>query len=205
MAKKKVKKKLVTSKKIDVDQILLGKRQLFLFDVIDKKLAKELVKKMIALDKISHQPIMLYINSGGGSLDSGYSIIDTMKSIASPVFTLVVGGAYSMAGLISIAGDHRLMTRNSTWMAHDGAVETGGKFNDVIHYGKHIEQTQAHIFQFLREHTKLSEEELDKAKLGQLWLFPEECRERDIVDVVIELNRRKKIRWQRGAKPTSSK
>jgi len=191
-------------RKIDVDQILLSRRQLFLFETIDDKVAKDLVKKMIALDRINHQPIILHINSPGGCISDGFSIVDTMKGIQSPVFTFIIGDACSMAGIIAIAGDFRLMSQNSIWMAHDGSTAPRGKLTDIVHYGKHIEKLQSHMFKFLREHTKLNEEELAKARIGQLWLSPEECKERGIVDKIIE-NVERKVQWQREAKPTSSK
>ena len=174
--KKKVTKKPPSTreKKIDLEQIMLSNRCLFLFDVVTDKVAHDIVKRLIVLDRINHNPILLYINSPGGSISDGFSIIDTMKGIQSPIFTYIIGSAYSMGGIIAIAGDQRIMSQNSLFMVHDGSAGHRAKFQDLIDYGKHLEKLQSHMFRFLRNHTKLTEAELIKAKGGQLWLNAEE-------------------------------
>jgi len=187
-AKPKQLKKAITllkHRKVDVEQILLARRQLYLFEVVTEKIAKELVKNIMALDRISNEPIVLYINSPGGSIADGFAIIDCMQSVKSPIITMILGEACSMAGVISVAGDRRVMSKNSVWMAHDGSARPGGKFTDVIHYGEYIKSLQTKMFTFLRQYTKLSEEDLDKAKRGQLWLWQKECAEKGIIDIAI--------------------
>lgn len=51
------------------------------------------------------KPIMLYINSPGGSVTAGLAIYDTMQYISSPVHTLCVGQACSMGSLLLAAGE----------------------------------------------------------------------------------------------------
>ena len=57
--------------KIEIDQILLNSRQVFLFDDVNEDSAKEINMRLLALDKMSTDPILLYINSPGGCVDSG--------------------------------------------------------------------------------------------------------------------------------------
>ena len=170
--------------KIDIEQILLQKRQLFVFGEINEKLAYHITRQLVALAQISDEPIAMYINSPGGGVDDGFAIIDCMKGLAPMIITLVVGSACSMAGLISIAGDKRMMTTNSIWMAHDlraGIIDYASKIEDRAEYYK---KEQAKLFKFLRDHTKLSEKEIQKAIHGELWVYPEECLKKGIIDEI---------------------
>jgi len=188
MAIKKTKKKVakvVNGKKIDIGQTLLKHRQVFLFGVVNDEKAIDVIKQLVALDNVNHSPIALYINSPGGSVYSGFAIVDALRGLTSPVITIVMGSACSMGGIISIAGKIRIMTENSVWMAHDGFTNSHGKFNDVIDYGDYIKELQKKIFQFIRENTKLSEKEVNKAVRGQLWLSAKECLQKGVVDQVI--------------------
>lgn len=184
--KKKKKKKL----DIDIEQILLSKRQLFLFSAINEKSAKALIKNLIALDNLNNKPIVLWINSGGGCVSDGFSIIDVMKCIGSPVITLIVGQACSMAGVISIAGDKRWMAEHATWMAHEMAGGVWGDYTSkVLDRAGFLRKEQKKLMEFIKIHTKLTKRELRKAKKGELWLYPEDCIKKGIIDTVVKVGK----------------
>ena len=190
MAKKPKKRKKSVHKrkrfKIDVDQILLKRRQVFLFSVVKEETIRNIVREIIALDNINNDPIGLYINSPGGSVDDGFALIDTMRGVRSPIITIIMGQACSMAGIISIAGDKRFMTKHSVWMAHDMAGGIRGDYTTkVIDRTEFLKREQRKLNDFLRKHTKLSKAEVEKATHGELWFYPKECLKKGIVDVVI--------------------
>ena len=74
-----------------------------------------------------YKPIWLYINSPGGCIYDGLAIIDTMRSLKSPVFTVCCGMAMSMGAAILSCGDRRFITKNSTVMCHEASSGTEGK------------------------------------------------------------------------------
>lgn len=176
---------------LKIDQMLLRARNLFLFGAIDEKLSKELVKQILALNilnKLEHenQPILIRINSGGGQISAGLSIIDAIKYVKAPIMTLISGEACSMAGLISVMGDKRIMTKNSVWMAHPPA---GGVRHDYFQFErdriKSLELYEKIIEQILKKKTKLTKTEVKKAKHGELWLDAQQCKKKGIVDHII--------------------
>jgi len=187
MAKKvkKSKKKKKTILKIDIDQILLRYRQLFLFDTINSTLANKINKELFVLDRLNNKPIILRINSGGGSLPAGFSIIDTIKCIKSPIITVVTGYAASMAGLIFLVGEQRIMFEHSVFMAHDVSAYNVDYVTKMLDSAEYLKSRQKQVFEFLSKHTKLSQTELVKAKNGELWLFANECKKKGICDTVI--------------------
>jgi ATP-dependent Clp protease protease subunit len=164
----------------------LKNREIFIFEDINETLSKKVIQQLLYLDSVSHKDITIWINSPGGSVDDGFAIIDIMKKIKSNITTIIIGNVCSMAGHISINGDKRLITKNSTWMAHDmsGGI-TGDYTTKVLDRTKNLEVTQKKLHYNLKKNTKLSRNELDKAKHGELWLESKECKLKGIVDEII--------------------
>lgn len=186
---KKRKKKKTKVKDVNIEQTLLKERQLFLFGEINNKEAKSLIREIIALDKIEHKPIALYINSPGGNVDSGFAIIDTIRGILSPVLTVIVGEACSMAGLISVAGDVRLMSKHAIWMAHEMTAGDYDYVTKIKDRTKFFEVLEEKTQDYLKEQTKLTSKDLKKAQVGELWLGAKECLEKGIVGHIVPQKR----------------
>ena len=191
-SKKSTKKKLKVNKKtkkinkIDIDQIILHARQILLYGEINENMAYKIIRQLLTLDKISNKPITLMINSGGGSVCDGFAIIDTIKGIRSPVVTIITGKACSMAGLISIVGEEKLMTENSVWMAHDVATANYDYVTKYLARADNAKEVQRRVFAFLAKYTKLSSSDLEKARHEELWLYPKDCKKKGIVNYIIE-------------------
>jgi len=184
MAKRKNKKKRIRAK-IDIDQILLRNRQVFLFEPITSESAKRIVKQLIVLDKLKIAPIALYINSPGGYMNDGFAIIDVIRGLRSPIVTFITGEACSMAGLVSVAGHKKVMSTTATWMSHDIRSGQYARVTEVIDRAEFLKEEQKKVFDFLSQNTKLSKADLDKAVKGELWLNAKECLKKGIVDKVV--------------------
>ena len=65
--------------------------------------------------------ITLYINSPGGSVDSGMALYDVMQAVSCPIRTVCVGLAASMAALLFVSGAERDMLPHSRLMIHVGS------------------------------------------------------------------------------------
>jgi len=183
--KRKPRKK--APKEIDIHQVLLQSRQVFLNGEVNDEKAFEVNARLLALAEVSDEPIALWINSPGGSIYAGWAIIDTMRGLKVPVCTFICGYACSMGGLISIAGHKRVMTSNSIWMAHEmhtGCVDYAGKFQAR---SEHIAKMDKKIRVWLGDHTKLTSKDIEEAMRGELWLNAKECQRRGIIDMVAEV------------------
>ena len=190
-SKKRKKKRLTRIKRIikdeiKIDQILLHSRQVFLTGEINEEKSHEIISKLIALDKYMVAPIVLWINSGGGSVVNGLAIIDTIKGIPSPVLTIINGKAYSMAAMISITGDKRLITENSFWMQHEMTICEEDYISKAKDSFKFDEELQSLLAELIRKHTKLTEDDLERAKHGELWLGAKQCKAKGVVDNILK-------------------
>jgi ATP-dependent Clp protease protease subunit len=175
---------IVSKLEIDVTQLLLHSRQLFLHGVINEQSAEKVIKGMLALSEISDDPIIMWINSGGGNVLDGFAIIDIMKGLKCPVYTFISGKACSMGGLISIAGKQRIMTSNSIWMAHEMTVAGIDYISKYLARADFQKSLNKRLIRYLEDHTKLTRTEINKALREELWLSPEECKEKGIIDAI---------------------
>lgn len=71
-------------------------------------------------------PILLVIDSDGGDIVAGSTIIDAMQQCHHPVHTLCIGAAQSMGFLIFEYGEHREMWPRSFLMWHNAHMVAHG-------------------------------------------------------------------------------
>ena len=171
--------------KFDLDKILFDKRQIFLYDVIDEESSVKIIKELYALNSISQNPIMMYLNTPGGSCSDGLAIIDAMRTIESPVVTIVTNEVCSMGGHISVAGNKRICYTNSVWMAHDMSGYMEDYSGKIKYRAEFLEKYYNLLENNLRKYTKLTERELKLARDGELWLFSNEMVTKGIVDEIL--------------------
>lgn len=181
--KKKIKKKSL--QKIEIDQILFNTRHVYLTGVINEESSRDIIKELRALGEISTKPIIMHINSRGGYVQESLAIVDTMRTIKASVVTVITGIAASMAGIVSISGVERLMTKNAVWMAHNLALGSYDYLEKIVDKVDYLKQLEKQLFGIFRDRTKLSERELTKSRHGELWLFPDEAKKKGIVDLVV--------------------
>lgn len=105
----------------DIFSRLLKERIICLNGPVHDGLSATIVAQLLFLEGESpDKPISLYINSGGGSVTAGLAIYDTINYIRSPVSTICVGQAASMASLLLAGGapGKRYALPHSSIMVH---------------------------------------------------------------------------------------
>lgn len=123
-----------TSRGIDqvmIEDEMLERREIFLTTDVTGESCSELIKQLMYLErKSTTAPITLYINSPGGSVNSGLAVYDCMSLMKAPIKTVCIGTAASMGSILFLAGAEREMLPHSTIMIHDpsfASLNIGGK------------------------------------------------------------------------------
>ena len=89
----------------DIYSRLLKDRIVFLDGEVNDHSASIIIAELLFLEaEDPDRDIMLYINSPGGSVTSGFAIYDTMQYIRCDVSTICVGMAASMGAFLLAAG-----------------------------------------------------------------------------------------------------
>jgi ATP-dependent protease ClpP protease subunit len=76
--------------------------------------------------------IVLYINSPGGNLDTGISIINAIRSCPGRVASVLTGPVCSMAPLIALVADKVFVEEDVYMMFHDYSGGAVGKGNEQL-------------------------------------------------------------------------
>ena len=90
--------------------------------------------------------VMLYINSPGGSIDVGLSIIDSIKQCKAPVTAVVQAPSYSMASVAALACDNIVFLKHTYLMFHNYSIGTHGKGAEFMMSTKHNDEHINAIF-----------------------------------------------------------
>lgn len=100
----------------------------------------------------------MYINSPGGEVSSGLAIYDTMTYIRSPVSTVCVGAAASMAAILLLGGEagKRYALPHSSIMLHQPLGGTKGPAADILIYANQIQRVREQVNEIVRRHLNAS-------------------------------------------------
>ena len=129
-------------------------------------------------------PIHLHISSPGGDAFSGLSIVDTIKSCKTPVYTYVDGSAASAATLIAVAGDKRYASKNSFMLFHQPSIVWGGKLDEFMDEVENQKSIYDKIKTIYLENSDISESELEDLLQHELWLDVEKWKRHGFIDKV---------------------
>jgi len=175
---------------VDIYNRLYRERIIFIGKEIDDKLANEVIGVLLYLDsEDSNKPIYLYINSAGGSVISGLSIYDTMQHIKSPVITINVGLAASMASFLLAAGEKgkRIALPHSRTMIHQAMGGAQGQAEDIKVEAQQIVQIHENIVRMYSKVTGKDEATISKDLMRDNFMSAEEAKEYGLIDQVIQL------------------
>ena len=168
---------------------LLANRIIFLGSEVRDENANAICAQMLLLNaEDPSSDIYLYINSPGGSVDSGMAIFDTMQWISNDVATVAMGLAASMGQFLLSAGTpgKRYALPHSRIMMHQPSGGLGGTASDIriqAEQSLHIKKTMA---QLIAQHTGQSVEQIEADSDRDRWFTAEQALEYGFIDHVYE-------------------
>lgn len=176
----------------DIYSRLLKERIVFIGTPIDDTVANLIIAQLIFLE--SEDPdknIDMYINSPGGVITSGLAIYDTMQYIKSPISTVCVGQAASMAAVILAAGKKgkRFALPHCRVLIHQPLGGVQGQATDIDIQTKEILRMREELNEILSKHTGKNMEQIKKDTDRDFFMSANEAKEYGIVDEVIQARR----------------
>ena len=137
--------------------------------------ANKLSKQLDELTDVS--VINVCINSYGGEVAEGLAIYNALKRHKAKIKTYCDGFACSIASVIFMAGDERIMSESSLLMIHNAWTWTQGNAEELRKQADDLEKiTQASVNAY-KAHSTLSEEEIKALMDNETWILPEEATE----------------------------
>lgn len=135
---------------------------------------------------ITPKPIYLHINSFGGGVFAAFAAIDFIKQSEIPIHTIIEGASASAATLMSVVGVRRYIRPHASMLIHQLSSWFGGKLTELEDDYKNVKQMHETIKTIYKEHTKLTETELEDILKHDLWWKAEKCLEVGVVDAIWE-------------------
>lgn len=171
----------------DIYSRLLKDRIIILSGEIDDMNANTVIAELLYLDSISHDDISLYINSPGGSVDSGFAIYDTMNFIKSDVSTICVGQASSMGAFILSSGTKgkRYSLPNGDIMIHQPLGGIEGQATEIKIVADRILKLRKRINNILSKNTNQSISKIEKDTERDYFLSAKEALDYGIIDKIL--------------------
>lgn len=121
------------------------------------------------------EQIDVYINSYGGEVAEGLAIYNALRRHKAKVRTYCDGFACSIASVIFMAGDERVMNESSLLMIHNAWTMAIGNSAELRKQADDLEKiTQASVEAY-KSHSSLSEKEIKKLMDNETWILPEEA------------------------------
>ena len=119
--------------------------------------------------------INVYINSYGGEVAEGLAIYNALKRHKAKVTTYCDGFACSIASVIFMAGDERIMNEASLLMIHNAWTCASGNAEQLRKQADDLEKiTQASVEAY-KAHSNLKENEIKELMDAETWITPEEA------------------------------
>lgn len=160
------------------------------FEEVDSDSAKPLCEFLIKSNFIFDDtvPLTLFINSPGGSVYDGWSIVDLMYASRLKIQTVGIGLMASMAAVMFTAGTKgsRIMTPNSYMMTHQFSDCMEGKFHELVAHREHQDDLHDKFVKHFTSRTKMTARQVEDVLLGSTdkMLTPKECLKYGLCDVI---------------------
>lgn len=173
-----------------IDQHLFDTRIIFLSGQVNSDLAVKVNRQLLAMEKADPtKPVVLWIDSPGGAVYSGFAIYDTARFIQPRVITVVAGLACSMGSVIALAAEKedRVALPNSKLLIHQpliGGVMRGSASDIEIHAADLVELKHK-MHRLYADRTGGSVEHFAELMERDRWVSPEEAIELGLISKVI--------------------
>jgi len=173
---------------MDIFSRLMMERILWLAGPVNDRMSTVVQAQLMFLSQMNDGDITLHIDSPGGSVKSGLSIVDSMALSKCTIKTINTGMAASMGSILLGAGDkgNRGALKHSKVMLHQVSAGTQGTLKDMEISMNEAKKYNDILFDLLGEYTGKDAEQVKKDADRDLWLTSDEALEYGIIDYIVQ-------------------
>lgn len=176
---------------MDVFSRLMMDRIIFFGTNVNSDSANIVVSQLLYLNSCdTERDISIYINSPGGSVYDGMSILDTMASIKADVATNCTGLAASFGAMILSCGTRgkRTALPHARIMIHQPSGGVEGKQTDIEISFKEITLLRKELEEILAQRTKQDPKKVRKDMEKDNWMSAEQAKDYGIIDDIVKIS-----------------
>jgi len=137
-----------------------------------------------------NHPIVVWIDSYGGYVDSLAVMIETIDEVPNPVYTVCIGKAMSCGAVLLSHGDERFCGQHSRVMIHEVSAGSGGDVHDFLNDAKEAQRLNRHFMTLLAKNCGIKDGYKGLRKIikqhdgRELWMDAKRAKRFGIVDFV---------------------
>lgn len=172
---------------MDIFSRLMRERILWVSGEVNQYMSDVVKAQMLYLSSVNSDDITMYIDSPGGSVLNGLSMIDTMQLVKPDIKTINNGLCASMGSVLLGAGTKgkRLALPNSFVMLHQVSSGYQGNIQDIEISYKLSQKLNNRLFKLLGKYSDKTEEQVKNDAVRDLWLDSSEALEYGLIDEII--------------------
>ena len=173
---------------MDVFSRLMMERIIWVAGGVDDHMSTVVQAQLMFLDSLDNNDITMHIDSPGGSVKSGLSMVDVMDYISSDIQTINTGMAASMGSILLGAGTKgkRGSLSFSRTMLHQSSGGFRGNIQDAEIDMVEWKKLNQQLFDLLGNYCGKPAEVVMKDASRDLWLSADESVEYGIIDRVVK-------------------
>jgi ATP-dependent Clp protease protease subunit len=172
---------------IDIFSRLMMDRLLWVAGPVDDRMSTIVQAQLIFLDTTDSRDITMHIDSPGGSVKSGLSIVDVMDYVGCDIRTINTGLAASMGSVLLGAGTKgkRASLRFSRTMLHQSSGGAVGNIKDAEITMREWVKINDTLFTLLGGYCGKDPEQVKTDANRDLWLDSQEALDYGIIDEIV--------------------
>ena|SRR3989338_424451 len=179
---------------MDFNAKLLKTRTVVVADVINKKMAQQVIGQLLLLEQEDpKKDIKIFINSPGGDADAGFAIYDMMRFIRPKVKAVCTGITASAAVIILLgaAKEDRYSMPNARILIHQPSTGVMGTAADIQIEAGEIIKFRDKINRLIAQETGQSIEKVENDTRRNFWMTGEEALRYGLISKIV--NRREEM------------
>ena len=171
-----------------LDEKLFKSRAITIFGEINDNVARSVTERLLALAAANDDPIMIYISSPGGHVESGDVVYDMINFIKPEVKVIGTGWVASAATTIFLTAKkkNRFALPNTRFLVHQPSGGSRGDATDIAIQAEQIVKMKARINQLIADETGQSLERVAEDTDRDYWMSVEEAIDYGIVGKVVK-------------------
>ncbi len=173
---------------MDIFSRLMVDRLLWVAGPVNDNMSTIVQAQLMFLSSTGAGDITMHIDSPGGSVKSGLSMVDVMEYIPCDIKTVNTGMAASMGSVLLGAGTKgkRSSLRHSTTMLHQSSGGFSGNIQDAEVDWKEWQKINDELFVLLGSYCGKKPEQVKEDATRDFWLNAEEAIKYGIIDEIIK-------------------
>lgn len=171
-----------------IEKHLLDARVLMCTGPVTEKMAREMTSRLLVHEAIDpNKPVTVFINSPGGSADSGFAIYDILRFVSTPIRTVVNGLCASAGILVHLAGDpgQRFALPESRFMIHQPSTAGQGTASDLDITAKEVMKLRVRYNRIIADACKRTPEQVIEDAHRDFWLNSKEALEYGLINAIV--------------------